>query len=823
VAARNHLVVTCLTCGSRLRVTDRQLIGSISNCPKCGAMVEIKADDPPVAATDAPTATKPATPIGRLNDKASPAPPVVTTADAAKGHTDRPSQIETAGRLAVGDEAGIDSGALTQSSVATADDFAPPPQSGAAFSAALNAGPNAPESPETAIDRPLDPVSLPADPSIIWQSTSSRRFSQFSFVVTLAVFGLIVATVAFIQFARSYSTDVKQTAQAIASQDIAAAGQAEADTRPQVDTTGNATGEAKADGEGTAEPGDDPLLPDDASGGDEDAASAEGVDDTGSDEPETDEASMQTTGNLASRSGDRSSAIGAGRSDNDPAAAPAGGPSPQGPAITNNRDQAGGAASIGMESLPPGLQRFVPLLDVSTADNATPQIFNTPPTIDSIRLDMAAGDDAEETPTVKRALMDIPKSLTMRFAIDHGNATLGELMLIASQLTTVPIELELISLDLAGVSVTETLRTPTGWMPIGQWLQQSLATVGLAMEVSDNRLLVYATPQRILTTSGSALRIDDFGAEAEQALRWVRPVVTPIKAISAAQPDAAAIADTVAGADQTVQWVETPDPWTFDAGEIRVIIADDRYALVQAICAVEAARMVRGLAPRLPRWQTSRWIGRWDGGKPADDNAGDSKALIHRLAPNEPIAAPEKSAEPANSEDGVQATGDGNHKESWRIGDWPVITEGPSGTQVDSPRTIAGLLRRLARDNGVTAVVAWRDAMRRQVYPTDLAMPLYDGLTAGALIDELVGEAGLQARDAGQSVWWVGSEAHYDRTEIITWIAIPAGTGEAIADRLATALGESESSVLPVAWDDETLIVRAPRYIARQLPKLIKP
>ena len=166
-------------------------------------MVEIRPDDHPAASSPPHTPTEAAMAIGHSVDKASPPPPAEAPPGAATRHSDRQAQVAAAGRLAVGDETDIDSGALTQSSVATANDFAFPPQTGAAFSDASTAGQNGPEANQTAIAQGLDPVSLPADPSNIWQSTSSRRFSQFSLVVTLAIFGLVVATVAFVQFARS--------------------------------------------------------------------------------------------------------------------------------------------------------------------------------------------------------------------------------------------------------------------------------------------------------------------------------------------------------------------------------------------------------------------------------------------------------------------------------------------------------------------------------------------------------------------------------------------------------------------------------------------
>jgi hypothetical protein len=191
-------------------------------------------------------------------------------------------------------------------------------------------------------------------------------------------------------------------------------------------------------------------------------------------------------------------------------------------------------------------------------------------------------------------------------------------------------------------------------------------------------------------------------------------------------------------------------------------------------------RLMQGKPTKLPRQQTARWVGHWTAAKQPE---------------NDPST----------------------------ITDWPLVTDGPAGAQLDSPRTIAGLLRRVATENRTGVAVVWKDAMRHQVYPTDMAMPLSDGLTVGAYLDEMVGESGLQARDCGGSVWWIGSEGLYDRYEVITWMKIPAGTGDVIAKRLALTLGVVDPAQLPIAWDDSTLMIRAPRYIARQLHRFITP
>lgn len=716
---------------------DRQLIGSISNCPKCGAMVEIKPDSVQLNTVQLNTVQLDA------SELAGP-PPSLSPRDNGR-------------RLAVGDSTGIDSEALTQSSITDPDDLAAPPiVGGTAFQSGQSPG-------NSAADANLDgsAADLPVDPSAVWQSESSRRVSQLALVVMLAIFGLIAATIGFIQFARSFART-----------DAVAQNNAEPETQPSADEPT----EVEPDVSEPSQSQDDPTRP--------------GMSNAGLIEP----AAPIIEPGMAPIDAESQP----GPPEADPAAIAAvmpavPGPDAVGPAIA--APPIADAGSGAMDDLPAGLRQFVPLLDVSTVDNVVPQTFATPPTIDSVRLDAAAEMETEETPTVKRASIDVPKLLTMRFAIDNRGATLSELVLLVSQLTGVPVELELISIDLVGVSVNQPLQTAAGWMPIGQWLQQSLESAGLAMEVGDGVVMVHASAQRLLDAAGQALVLDDFGDDAERVAAWLKPIVTPIVGpavdVPAVDPNGEEEQENRPPADAAVKppgdvagngdgEAKPMKPWTYDAAEKRLVVPADRYLLVQSICAAEAMRLMRGKPTKLPRQKTARWIGHWAGAKQPDNDPGT-------------------------------------------ISDWPVVADGPAGSQLDSPRTIAGLLRRVATENRAAVAVVWQDAMRHQVYPTDLAMPLSEGLTVGAYLDEMVGEAGLQARDSGDSVWWIGSEGLYDRYEVITWMTIPAGTGDVIAKRLALTLGVPDPAQLPIAWDESTLMIRAPRYIARQLQRFITP
>jgi hypothetical protein len=820
------MAVVCVTCGSRLKVVDQRLIGTIANCPKCGAMVEIKsaatasADHGPAA--ESPAVDKSAAERPSAERPAAIQSPVPTAYREPAQQLPQPPPERP--HLAVGHETGIDSEALTQSAVAF-------PQG---LDASYDDDPYSSPIPDDADDPysprltdvlagagAIDPTHLPADPAQVWQSEASRRVSQLGWIITLGLFGLITAAVAFVQFARSWSGPAAQI--------TAQAGDAQPPLAPDAAGDGADTGRLTSqDGLGDEAPEDLVAVNSLPLSGDEDSEAPR-------EQRSATEAAASTTA-----ASDRSTPVQAaeptpepplpqGPSQPQPTASAPPPPDPIAPSTGVVAEAAPAAAAPAadappsaqtLDNLPPGLQKYVQLLNPSTADIGTPQIFDTPPTIDSIQLDAAAGDDIDEE-AASRPAIDIPKALAMRLAVDNAGVSLAELMLLVGQLTGVPVEVELISLDLAGISAQESFKTPAGWMSVQQWLDQALAPAGMAAEIADERVLVYATPQKLIQESGTALKLDDFGDAAAEVALWVRPVVGPI------------------GQGTLEDGVE--DSWAFLDDEQRIDLPRERSALIRTMLAVEAARMIHGLPARLPRWQTQRWMGPWVSTPAADAPASDQPANMppepRPPAGDEDAGAPPQAtaltgqtvippgqsvtvtnqAATDTSRTGTGAGRDGEDPHA--IADWPIVAEGTSGPPLDSPRTVAGLLRQLAAENQVAILVAWRDAMRHQLYPADLAMPFNDNLPAGAMIDELIGQSGLQARDAGSGVWWIGSQAQYDRYEVISWLSVTDGGGEAAAKQLAEALGVEDPSALPVTWDQRTLLVRAPRYIARQLAR----
>lgn len=764
------LTVACLSCGSRLKVAEPRWVGSIVPCPKCGGLVEIKL--PGFTPAESEVASSGAGPAG-LPPVASSLPSAFA-GQAVPETTIRPRRQPAVStkRIDVGKSESIDSEALTQSSIVPPEELSLPEESSTPPVASPEAGGS---------DSPQPPASLTADSEQFEPGAASPRNGQLGLAILLGVFGLFVAAVAFALFAKAYlghATKVVATAEPDAG--------ATAPMSAGEDAQGNAAEPQVAESMSSTEVAAVPMP---STVGRTPAANNAGVEasDAASDAAAP---AYFSPGELAADT------------------PPGGGVFPPPPPVSDDRSDSQPATVVAdtanppppadnggtLDSLPPGLRKFIPLLNPSTAEIGPPRVFDTPPTIDSVPMERAAEDlGVDQPPLAKRPVVDIPKAMKLRVAIQQTDVPLSELVLLVSQLTNVPVELELISLDAAGIALTQSCQTPTGWLPIGQWLDQSLLPLGLVAEVDAERVLVRATPQKIRAASGSALRLDDFGDQAPAVAAWVRPVVGFV----GQAPEIMAQADAVLAPPEDGEGPDpeaipaapkpllTEDGWKYVAEDSRIEVPEERSALIRAIFAVEAARLARGLPPRLPRWQTARWVGAW-----------------------EPTAVgkPERK-------DSATAS----------LGEWPRVVGPPSGATQDSPRTLAGMLRQLSTENRISIQVAWLDALRHEVEPGIQVMPLMDGLPVGEVLNDLVGEAGLQARDAGGAVWWIGSESNYDRYEVVTWVAIPPGTGAAVASRLANSLGLSDRSQLPAAWDEALLLVRIPRFVARQLNRVANP
>ncbi len=159
---------------------------------------------------------------------------------------------------------------------------------------------------------------------------------------------------------------------------------------------------------------------------------------------------------------------------------------------------------------------------------------------------------------------------------------------------------------------------------------------------------------------------------------------------------------------------------------------------------------------------------------------------------------------------------------------WQVLSEGKSGSQLDTAIAMAGLLRRTSRINDATCVINWNDAQRRRLSPGQLVMA-YAGeagseVTAGEMLERVLDPMGLQVREVDSSHWWVGTSATYDRLPVVVR-SEPLGPRR---DDVLHRIRESARLVgasLAIEHDpvSDGFLAVMPRFLYRQLPKIIGP
>ena len=158
---------------------------------------------------------------------------------------------------------------------------------------------------------------------------------------------------------------------------------------------------------------------------------------------------------------------------------------------------------------------------------------------------------------------------------------------------------------------------------------------------------------------------------------------------------------------------------------------------------------------------------------------------------------------------------------SWS--EWKLLDGGKSGDQVDTPITMAGMLRQAAMVNDAVCLVNWHDANRRGMRPQRLVMPHSQG-NVGAMLSQTLMPWSLQVRAVDPSHWWVGSVATYDRLPVLVQTEPLGHHREDYAQQMVNIMGNASRDVYRTAYDpvSDRMLLLLPRFVARQLPKVSK-
>ncbi|MFG0268249.1 MAG: hypothetical protein ACF8AM_24295, partial [Rhodopirellula sp. JB055] len=168
--------------------------------------------------------------------------------------------------------------------------------------------------------------------------------------------------------------------------------------------------------------------------------------------------------------------------------------------------------------LPPEFAQFQKLLEMPGQPPDAPPMSEAP-VLEDVVLDVAANEFVDPmliaTPPKE---VDIETALKMRLAISTKGYPLSDLVLFIGEATLIPIQLDWVSMDLAGTDLRQAVATNVkGWTTMGQLLGDAARTAGLKIEMEDDRLNLTLPMETLQAQTKALVELDDFGAERGSA------------------------------------------------------------------------------------------------------------------------------------------------------------------------------------------------------------------------------------------------------------------------------------------------------------------
>jgi hypothetical protein len=168
-----------------------------------------------------------------------------------------------------------------------------------------------------------------------------------------------------------------------------------------------------------------------------------------------------------------------------------------------------------MRDLPPELAEYTKfLLEEGTVERPTLQ---APPTIEDVTLEAATDELDDPAAIVRRSEVDLKADLAIRMALDTKGYPLSDLALLISQITAVPVQIDWVSFDLAGVDVTTPLAAPTGWRTARETLEAVASGLGAEVRDEEGMVVITLTDAAFSERLTQLMDLSDFGDQQESA------------------------------------------------------------------------------------------------------------------------------------------------------------------------------------------------------------------------------------------------------------------------------------------------------------------
>ena len=386
-------------------------------------------------------------------------------------------QTPLGGQVAVG-QSSIDSEAITEESIpvdSSAMDHPDDPNAPAFAGAESVADPHESDSPTSALS---------------WQSEKAQRSRQIALVVAVSISGLLLAIAIFGWFIQSWRAPVVTPVAPITS------------STPESDTP-------KSDTPKSDTPKSDTGLANDAT------PLAESADPMPPSEVASD-ASADTNVNTAVEPRvptvtDSSPSMPTDLMPQSPILVPS---ESAAQAKTASSPDPGVAEKSDMQELPAGFAKFTDFLLKDGHLNA-PNLA-APPTMDEVKIDGAAEDDVDPLATKPKPL-NLRADLGIEMALSSDGYPLPDLMLVISQMTDVPIQLDWVSFDLAGIPIDSLAKPPKGWQSARNILDHVANQFGAVIREQELLIAMTLSDEKFDAKMAEIADLSDFGNRKDSA------------------------------------------------------------------------------------------------------------------------------------------------------------------------------------------------------------------------------------------------------------------------------------------------------------------
>ena len=417
-----------------------------------------------------------------------------------------------------------------------------------------------------------------------WQSAKTQKSRQIALVIALSATGLIAAVMFFGWFVSSWGQREVQQASSVGPQaaDAVESSSGDPDTNQPANSSDTADQEDKGfspTDSGVERGQPTSTIPDQADGNEPSASGSADELSAGtqlSDVPNTPDGAMAKAGG-ATATADGVANSGTGQPIPGDLLPPAVIEPQSNPDILAANDQTDGVDSItgentedaatvtGMQELPPELAQYTQfLLDDGAQTKPTLQ---APPTMEEVKLEAAAVEEDEDLRIqIVPKELDLRADLAIRLALASDGYPATDLMLLVSQVTGVPIQMDWPSFDLAGADIQQQVPTTKDWRSAKDLLEEAAVVLNAEIREQETLLLITLGDNAFDQAVTRLQSLDDFGAGSATAREFLEGFI---------------------GGDN---------------GDV-----DPREA-GQLICfATEALRRMRGIPPRMEEVRFGRW------------------------------------------------------------------------------------------------------------------------------------------------------------------------------------------------------------------------